>query len=365
MFLEEDWEGLRVLRSWLYASPHPGFVRTLMNNTTFMVTSALHALRQAGPLDVLVASSPPFLPHLAGAAISRWRGMPLALEVRDLWPDYLVGMNLLRSDGLPARALFGLERRLLRGARRVIVVTDSFRRRIIRKGVEPERIEVISNGVDERLYFPSDDPPPVPELRRQGDEFLVGYLGNFGAGQDLLQVVEAAATLGPEAGFRFVLAGDGPDRGRVTTRLAELGLSNLSVHPPIPKEQTRAFYNACDVCLVPLAAFPILEETVPSKIFEIMACERPVLGCLAGEAAAIIERSGGGVVTPPGQPLALAQALRGLRAIAPDGRQAMGRRGRDYVTRHYRRDDLAARYLDLLQRTVAEARASGQTPGGT
>jgi glycosyltransferase involved in cell wall biosynthesis len=113
----------------------------------------------------------------------------------------------------------------------------------------------------------------------------VGYLGNFGAGQEIRTVVEAARLL--EEPRRRPLRAGGRRQGEAEGGGAggELGLRNLSIHPPIEKSQTRAFYNACDLCLVPLAPVPIFNETVPSKIFEVMACERPVLASVAGEAA--------------------------------------------------------------------------------
>lgn len=354
----ETWNGIRVLRSWLYASPKPGFVRTVVNNATFMATGALHGILRAGRLDVLVASSPPFFVHLAGAMHRALRRMPLVLEVRDLWPDYLVGMGMLR-DGVATRALFALERSLLRQASRVVVVTESFRERIIGKGVDRSRIDLVPNGVDTTVYYPTAEPPPIPELHRRGSEFIVGYLGNFGAGQSLTHVIEAAARLKDvQPDIRFVLVGDGPERERVERHAQELGSTNVAIRGPIPKDRTRAFYNACDVCLVPLAPFPILQETIPSKIFEVMACARPVLASLDGEAREIVERSGGGIVTPPGRPDLLAEAIVRLRDMGNDERQSLGQRGREYVARNFDRGVLARRYLDALRRAAADGARS-------
>lgn len=348
LFVEDEWQGIRVLRSWLYASPRPGFARTLLNNASFMVTSALHGLFRGGAFDVLIASSPPFFPHISGVALAALRRTPLVLEIRDLWPDYLVGMGVVRNK-LAARALFGLERALLRRAERTVVVTESFRRRVVGKGVPEDHIEVIPNGVDARHYYPAAAEPPLEALRREGDEFIVGYLGNFGAGQGLETVIEAAALLADSGErIRFVLAGDGPTRGQIEACARELGVRNITIHPPIAKEATRAFYNSCDLCLVPLAPFPILQETVPSKIFEVMACERPVLASLGGEGARIMEESGAGVVIPPGEPGIMAEAIGRLAAMPGEELRELGRRGSGYVARHYGRDLLAERYLALL-----------------
>lgn len=355
LFVEEEQDGVRVLRSWLYASPKGGFSRTIANNASFMLTSGLHALVRRQKLDVLIASSPPFFPHVTGAVLSRWLKLPLVLEIRDLWPDYLVGMGVITGKRSQA-ALFGLERRLLQRAAHTIVVTESFRARVIAKGVPRELVDVISNGVDTNLYYPSSEPPPLSSLEPKQGAFTVGYLGNFGAGQALTTVVDAAALVSRSSDrIRFVLAGDGPDRENVIRRVAEHGLANIVVEPAITKDKTRAFYNACDLCLVPLAPYPIFQETVPSKIFEIMACERPVLACLAGEGARIVEASGGGLVRPPGDASAIADGILHASKLAPKEREELGRHGRAYVGEHYARERLAAKYLGILGRVARTA----------
>lgn len=364
LFVDEEWEGIRVLRSWLYASPEHGFARTVANNASFMVTSAVHALVRATKPDVLIASSPPFLPHVAGAAVATLRRIPLVLEVRDLWPDYMVSMGVVRERSVAARALFTLERGLLRRATHAVAVTESFRRRLVQKGMDAGDVTVIPNGIDIATYRPASEPAPIPALQRRGDEFLVGYLGNFGVSQALEAVVDAARILRDVPGIRFVLVGDGTDRRRLERHVAAAGAGNLSVHPPIPKDATRAFYNACDVTLVPLASFPVLQETVPSKIFEVMGCARPVLASLRGEAATITRESGGGVVVEPEDAQGIADAVLRLRAMPAAERAAMGEMGRAYAIAHYSREVLADRYLDLLLRLTgrsAEATASAGT----
>lgn len=349
-FVEETHEGIRVLRSWLYASPRHGFVRTLANNTSFMLTGLAHGMARADGLDVLVASSPPFFPLLAGEALRRARRVPIVMEVRDLWPDYLVDLGVVRRSSLGASALFRIERALLRSAAAVTVVTESFRRRIEAKGVARDRIHVMPAGVDGDQYYASSEPPPIDALaRRSGRELVVGYLGNFGVGQALETVLEAADRLRHDApDIRFVLVGDGPTAEKLHRVRVERRLDNLSIHPPISKSETRAFYANCDLCLVPLAAVPVFQETIPSKIFEIMACERPLIASLGGEARAIVEASGAGWVTPPEDAAALAEAIRRAAATAATERSRMGAAGRAYALRHYARDGIAGRYLELL-----------------
>lgn len=359
-FVREDWNGIDVWRTWLYASPVPGFIRTLTNNTSFMATGAIATIVMRQKLDVLIASSPPFFVHIAGEAASRLRRIPLVLEVRDLWPDYVVEMGVVKNP-LARRSLFALEKRLLQSAEHTVVVTESFRRRVVDKGCREEDVTVIPNGVDTQFYRrTTHEPVPIPALERRGDERIVGYLGNFGAGQALSVVLEAARLFAEDQAprVRFVIAGDGPERGKLERHAEQLRLSNVTFHPPIPKEATRAFYNACDVCLVPLAPIPVFQETIPSKIFEIMACERPVLASLEGEGAAIVRSSGGGISVAPGEPQLMAGGIRQLLGLPEQEVAEMGRRGRDFVDRHYARAALADKYLEVLKRVATPSEVS-------
>lgn len=353
--MEEEWAGMRVLRSWVFARPGSGFAATVANNLTYSAGSLFQALRRVPPVDVVVASAPPFFAHLPGVVFSRLRGVPLVLELRDLWPDYIEAMGVVRSS-LALRAIFGLERRMLTAARRVVVVTDSFAARVAEKGVPEDRISVIPNGVDPTFYG-ADLPEAVSD--GEGGSPTIGYLGNFGAGQDLTTVVEAAKMLearGEPA--RFVLVGEGREKERLLETVERAGTTSVEIRPSIPKSETPAFYRECDACLVPLAAVEILQETIPSKLFEVMASRRPVIAGLGGEGRRIVEESGGGFVSPPGDPAGIARSVSELRRLTVGERREMGERGRVYVERHYHRERLADRYLDLLRSVAGVERRS-------
>ncbi len=360
--MEEDWEGIRTLRSWLFTSERRSTWATILNHLSFTVSSFTNVMARRERFDVIIASSPPFLPQLSGAMLAMLRGTPLVLELRDLWPDYMVELGMLRSRA-SRQALFGLERWLLNRADEVVVVTESFRTRLIAKGVAAEHLHVVPNGVDLVRYAAQPSRPPVDALVKRAGEPIVGYLGTFGRGQGLSVVVDAAERLRariPDA--RFVLAGGGPEVAAITEAARRLPEGAISILPPVPRDATSAFYNACDVCLVPLAPIPVFQETIPSKIFEVMACERPLVASLAGEGARIVAESGGGIATPPGDAAALADAIEHLLVLPQDKRLEMGRRARAYAAAHYDRTTLADRYLELLRRTAAEPPRRARVP---
>ena len=356
-FVEEEWSGIRTLRTWVHAGTGRGFRSKIVNMASFMASGFLRAALPRERFDVLIASSPPFPPHVSGVALAKLKRIPLVLEIRDLWPDYMVEMGMLRNP-TAQKALFGLERWLLRQADHTVVVTESFRERVISKGVPREATDVISNGVDLDQYYPSNESVPSPALQRREGEILVGYLGTFGQGQQLATVVEAAALLRDASPpIHFALVGDGPELPVIKAAVERLGVTNVTIAPPIQRTETRAFYNSCDVCLVPLAPLKIFQETVPSKIFEIMACQRPLVASLRGEGASIVEASRGGMRCDPGDPRALADAILAMAARPAAERALMGERARAYVVEHYSRTALADRYLSVLSRLAEEHQA--------
>jgi colanic acid biosynthesis glycosyl transferase WcaI len=356
--VRETREGIAVVRSRVYATPRSGFVPKVVNNLSFLATGTWAAWRVMRPVDVLIASSPPFFPHVGGAFVASRRNVPLVLEVRDLWPDYLVQMGVLGARSAVARALFALERRVLQRAQLVVAVTESFRERLIAKGVPRERTLVIPNGVEMSEYDATPGAPAPDFLPRDGAP-IVGYLGTFGKGQGLADVVRAAKRIAEQRpDVHVLLVGDGPDKPAVMAAIAALGVRNVHVHPPIHRSLTKGFYSACAVCLVPLAPIPIFQETIPSKIFEVMACERPLVASVSGEAAAILEASAGGLRAEPGNAADIADAVLRVLAMPADAQRAMGARARAYAQAHYDRRHLADRYLDALMQLTGRTGSS-------
>jgi glycosyltransferase involved in cell wall biosynthesis len=133
---------------------------------------------------------------------------------------------------------------------------------------------------------------------------------------------------------------------RLAAHVHSLGLANTVLHDGVPREQVPGVVAAADLCVVPLRDVPMFDTFIPSKMFELLAAGRPVIGAVRGEAAQILTAAGQ-VVVPPEDPAALAAAVAQL-AADPSRRARMGRAGRAHVERHFDRDELARQYRRLL-----------------
>jgi glycosyltransferase involved in cell wall biosynthesis len=217
-------------------------------------------------------------------------------------------------------------------------------------------VHTIRNGVSLERFRP--DPPGQEERRaeqreewrarlgaRPGD-CLVLYAGTHGISHALPHVADAAALLVGEP-VRLAFVGDGADKPRLQRHVSELGLGSVTLAPAVPPDQVPALLAAADICLVPLRDVPLFATFIPSKMFEYLAAAKPVIGSVTGETAQIL-REAGGVVVPPEDSAALAEAIRRL-AADPARRAVMGRRGRAYVGKFFDRTELARGYRKILE----------------
>lgn len=345
---QEEWmEGVRVVRTWMYVTANEGFFRRTLNYLLFAATALLAALRQERP-DVIVATSPQFFCGVAGAVAARLRRVPFVLEVRDLWPDSIVQLGQLRQPTL-VRALEALESALYRQAAGIVVVTRAFAEHVAARGIPRERIAVVFNGIDKDRFRPR---PPDPELlRAHGLEgrFLVAYVGTLGLAHGLGTVIDAAERMREEP-VAFLFVGDGADRERLEAEVARRGLENVHFVGLRPRDEMPAWIASIDVLLVMLRDLPVFKTVIPSKLFEFLAQERPVVMAApqGAECRRMLDEAEAGLAVDAENAARLADAIREIRRD-PRGAQERARRGRLWVEREFSREVLAGRMLDFVE----------------
>jgi glycosyltransferase involved in cell wall biosynthesis len=342
LLVREQVGNVRVLRSWVYATANEGRARRIVNHSSFLASGSIAALARGGQPDVVVATSPPLFAGAAGMAVARARRRPLVFDVRDLWPDAIFALGQLRGRAT-ARALRALERRLYAGSAAVVAVSAPFAEPIRARGAR--RVEVIPNGADLDAFSPG---PADGDLRRTwgwDGRFVVLYAGTIGLSHGLGTVLDAAHRL-RDTDVSFVLVGAGAEREGLARAARDRGLSNVQLLPLQPRERMPSVYRSADLCLVSLRPLPLFDSFVPSKLFEIMACGKPVLAAVSGTAGELVRDAGAGITIPPGSADALVNAVCEVKGSGQ--LEEMGRSGRDYVERYHDRSVLASRYLELL-----------------
>jgi glycosyltransferase involved in cell wall biosynthesis len=275
-------------------------------------------------------------------AVSRRLGARLVVEVN---ADTVA---FQRAEGVPAwktALVRWTERRLVRRAHRVVALTPGLRRMVVeRYGVAPERVVVIPSGTDPEHFRPLPAPRCRAAIGLEPGRPVVGFVGLFYRHQGVGTLLRALGRLAPRP--QGLLVGDGVMRAAWQALARELGLgAAVRFTGQVPYAAVPPFLGAMDVLAAPFTADR--GETSPFKILDALAAARPVVASDLPAVRALAEASQAVVLVPPEDPAALAAALAALLA-SPARREALGRRGRQYVAAHHAWPVLAARVAETV-----------------
>jgi len=346
---EEDLGGVRVLRAYTYPSLHRSFVWRVVSFLSFMVTSVMAGWK-AGPVDVVMGTSPPIFQAVSAWALAVIRRCPFLLEIRDLWPEFAIDMGILRTPSLIALSQW-LERFLYSRATHILVNSPAYRDYLQAKGIRPGRISLVPNGVDPSMFDGPFDRNAVREKWSLNDRFLVTYAGALGEANDIPVLLEAARTLSDHRQIHLLLVGDGKERPNLQSLVKSWRLENVTFTGALPKKEMPAVLAASDACLAILKNIPIFKTTYPNKVFDYMAAARPTVLAIDGVIREVVEKAGGGIFVPPGNAKALADAMVTLERDR-DKAMAMGESARAYVAKHFDRDNQAKEFVSLLRKMI-------------
>ena len=314
LWQSEEMAGIRVIRVWSYITANEGFVKRILDYQSFMVTATLAALFVRG-VDVVVGTSPQFFTVCAAYVVSRLKWIPFVFELRDLWPESIKAVGAMQESAA-IRALERLERFLYRKAARIVTVTHSFKKTLMARGMEGDKIAVVTNGVDMSRFMPMPkNAALVRELGLEG-KFVAGYVGTHGLAHHLETLLDAAEMLrGLPDGetFHFILLGDGARKQALKEDAARRGLDNVTFIDSVPKEQVARYWSLLDVSVIHLRKTELFKTVIPSKLFECMGMGLPVLHGVAGESADIVRAEGVGIVFEPENAVQLVEYLQFLQ----------------------------------------------------
>lgn len=311
--------------------------------------------------DVVVCVSPALFSAAAVVARARLQHVPVVVWVQDL---YGAGAAELGTHWAASALLPRLERAVLRSADAVTVIHERFQDHATKRfGVPDHRVSVVRNWSH---HAASVTPDNVSQARREmgwDGRIVALHTGNMGAKQALENVVEAgrvAARQGSEV--LFVLMGDGSQRGK----LAEIskGSRNVCVLDSVTDSAYGLMLASADTLVVNERA-GLRETAVPSKLTSYFHSGRPVVAATEDDSATAFEirASGGGMVTPPGDPAGLHDAVLELWR-APERRRAMGEAGMAYAEKHLSAVAGIAAFEQLLVRVVADKSTADLTDTG-
>lgn len=297
--------------------------------------------------DVIFVYAPsPILQAIPAIFLGWLKDCPVVLWVQDLWPESLAATGYVRN-----RRILGLVERMVRYIYRhvdlLLVQSEGF--------IAP--VEALASCTEVRYYPNSVDAgfsgpaiSAVPEVAGLGQGFSVMFAGNIGSAQAVEVIVEAATLLkGHATDIHFVVLGEGSRREWMLREAERRGLTNLHLPGRFPVETMPGLMRKASALLVTLADREIFRATIPSKVQAYLAAGRPILACLNGEGAKLVDAAGAGLTIPAEDAPGLAAAILQLYRMAPREREVMGLRGRAYCQQHFAHEILIEQLSEHLR----------------
>ncbi len=346
-------DGLQVIRVWTWLAANAGGLKRILNYLSYLVSAIFAFLFFCRRPQVVIATSPQFFCGWAGLICSYLKWTKFILEIRDIWPESIVTVGAMKQGWL-VTCLEWMEKMMYRGANHIVAVGDGYRDNILSKVDVADRISVVTNGVDPDQFRPGKGNPEFRRRFQCQDKFVCSYVGTIGMAHGLEVTIRAAKLLRSQGrqDIVFCIVGDGARRAELEKEVQEAHLTDLvKLTGRLPKQQMPEVLASSDCLLVHLTGTELFETVIPSKIFEAMAMERPIIMGVAGESADIVRRSGSGIAMRPDQEQDLVGAVTRL-CDDSDFYRELCSNGRQFVSQNYSRDKLAGDMLQIIDAVV-------------
>lgn len=328
----EERNGVTILRSWMFVPSLRNTTKRILHEASFLASSFIRALGSGKP-DVIFAVSPPLGLGLVVVALGKLWGVPFIFDVEDLQPDAAVDLGMIKGKTV-LRALYAIEKLAYRKATLVSTLSEEMRQRILKKGIDPEKVVLFPPHADASLYSlrKRTDGSAFREKFGLKGKFIVSHSGNMGVKQGLGVVIEAAAKSREREDIQFLIVGDGAMRSQLESQAREHGFKNVLFLPlQKPDSMFQEMLAATDIGLITQQRI-VADIVFPSKTVTLLSAGCPVIAAVNCESkvAQVVEGSGAGLVVEPENPEALLAAIYML-AGNPDLLKRMSRKGREFA----------------------------------
>lgn len=303
--------------------------------------------RRIGGLNVTA-----FFTALGAFFVAFFKRRPFEFELRDIWPASLEAVGAVKKGWL-IRRLEAFELFLNLRAKAVIAIIHAFKEDLVRRGIDGNKIHVVTNGADLSRFTARSKPPELVQRLGLTGKFVAGYVGMQGLAQGLETILDAARIIADAPGgehIRNVLLGDGARKAQLRARAGEMKLQNVIFLDTVTKKQVADYWALLDVSIIHLKRDQLFKTVIPSKLFECMAMGIPVHHGVEGESSAIVEHSQCGVCFPPEDTKVRAHKLLSLARDPPLVAQL--RQNALKSAPEYDRTILARRMLEDLRAVV-------------
>ncbi|WP_290830078.1 glycosyltransferase family 4 protein [Exiguobacterium sp.] len=289
----------------------------------------------------IYATTPSIFMGLVGVVAKFIKKAPLVLDVRDLWPESLVGVGITKSRVLLA-PLYWLEKWMYHRADQIVINSEGFRSYIESKGIAPEKIHYIPNSIEENEW--------LIKRRKVSEQVRVVYTGNIGLAQDVFLLLDVAEQLQEDTNIEFHVVGYGYHKEKFEEHVLKRGLTNIHFMNAMPRWDALKQLAKSDIAFATLVESTAFDTVTPGKIIDYMAMGCAIVGAVSGHAAKVIEEAGAGFVSRERCRETIVGQIRYL-AEHPEAREAMGQSGVAYVQTHFDWEQNQERLFEAIRKT--------------
>ncbi len=300
LWQSEYMDGIHVIRVWSYITANEGFLKRTLDYISFML-SAVIASFFVSKVDVVVGTSPQFFTVCAAYFVSTIKRIPWVFELRDLWPESIKAVGALDNSPI-IRFLEKIEIFLYRKASLIVSVTQSFRKNLVQRGIDRDKIHVVTNGVDAKRFSPAAKDQELVNLLELKDKFVVGYIGTHGLAHALETVLDGAKRLqknNKSIDLCFILLGDGANKASLVQYAENENIENVLFVDSVAKEEVSRYWSLLDISVIHLKKTELFQTVIPSKLFECMGMAIPIAHGVEGESAEIVNKEEVGLCFEP------------------------------------------------------------------
>lgn len=307
----------------------------------------------------LVHAHTPFTVARAVMREAGRRGLPWVYEKRNLWEESARERGKASGRWPWYNLSRALDLAVTQRAGAVCTITEALKADTIARGVPAAKVFVVGNGVDTDAFVPMAAPADLRALCLRGGSLAIGFVGSFFRFEGLPLLVEAFEALHREhPGARLVLVGDGEDKARVETLVAERGLQDcVWLTSRVPHAKVNEFCAAMDVMVYPRLRSPLTDMISPLKPLEPMAMARCVIGSNVGGIRELVRDGQTGLLFQAGSQRDLQGKLAMLMTGEVDA-AALGARAREFVVAHRQWRDMARCYEAAYRCAIAASTGS-------
>lgn len=346
----EELEGIRIVRTSIYATKEKSFTKRLRNYLSFTFSSLLSGSKYIDKQDVIITESPPLFLGWSGYRLAKKKKAKFVFNVSDLWPESAVKLGVLNNK-MFIKASTWLEEFCYRKSAAVTGQTKGIVDNIVSRGFGKDKVHLITNGVDTEFFKPENRSDEVRKSLNISDKFAVCYAGIHGIAQGLEVVINAAELLKDYEDIKFLFFGDGPEKEKLINLVKEKNLTNVDFHPVQMKKNMPKIIASMDATVIPLKKLDLFKGALPSKMFEALASELPIVMAVDGEAKELIEKAQAGICVEPENEREIAEAVLKLYKDK-ELRKELGSNGRRYVIDNFSREAITRKLEAILQKIV-------------